>query len=385
MNKRILTNILFVAVSISFVSLFSGCPLGVPLNATKLEMGDPLVTDTLNAWETKWYKFEVEEDNTPYILIFKNLRSADDAWLGYQRTIYYKSKHGLVLLESVTVPPEGPADQIIIEDKARDFKVAPYKGTYYIRLYGYAQPVSENKKYQLNYAIGLASPETYSGATSINAGSSLEVLVLGDIYNIYKLEMPVGNAYRLQLKGILSEDIYGTPENNWRGQVFGRIVRVNQYDEEITVSDNINAIEDYLFLIHPDDKNKYYLVLTGTDELSYARVKIYLTNITISVNPAENPTVSIQGLDEKALKLNVQSNSQYRLTTEVTGLNPTVDRGYLKVSPSGAISSFYTIAGILSIPNDNKDVYYVVLKGTSKATDASVKITFESIPQQQSK
>ncbi len=383
-KKTLINSIVAMLFSVAILSLFSGCPPVAPWKTTTLEIGGPLVTDVLKAWETKWYKFEVENDNTPYLLIFKNLGDVEDAWLGYQRAIFYESKDGLVLLESITVPPQEPAEAIIIEDKAREFKVAPYKGTYYIRMYGYAQPVSENKKYELYYAIGLASPETYSGATSINVGSTVEELIVGDIYKIYRLEMSVGSAYRLQIKGTLNEDIYGKPEDNWKQQLSGSIVRVNEYNEEITITENLNSIEDYLFLIHPDDKNKYYLVLTGKGETSSARVKITLTNVTVAVNSGENPTVTIKGLDEKALKLNVNSNSSYRLKTEVSGPKPSVNISYLKVNSNGTVSTFYTIMDmdIFTVPNDNKDVYYVVLSGTSKATDANVKVTFEAVPQQ---
>jgi len=128
--------------------LLSGCPTLAPMSSTKLEIGGDLVAGVLEAWKEVWYKFEVDKENTPLLLIFKNMADADDAWLGYQINLYYKNKSDLVLLESIEVPPTGPAnpDNIIIEDKARAFWVAPYKGTYQIRLYGYAQPVSENKK-----------------------------------------------------------------------------------------------------------------------------------------------------------------------------------------------------------------------------------------------
>lgn len=381
MGKRFLLTISLMSGTLVAMFLLSGCT-GAPLNATKLEMNGQLVTDVLKAWETKWYKFEIENDNTPYILIFKNIGDYDDAWLGYQKAIYYESKDGLVLLESVEVPPTTPADQIIIEDKAREFKVAPYKGKYYIRLYGYAQPVSENKKYELHYAIGLAQPETYSGATAINPGGSVEALVLGDVYSIYKLEMPAGNAYRLQIKGTLNEDIYGSPENNWRYQVYSKIVRVNEYGDEITVTENVNAIEDYIFLIHPDDKNKYYVVLTGISEETVVRVKIYLNNITAGINPGENPSVAIKGLDAKALKLNVQSNSIYRLQTQIDGANTDVSVQYRVVAPNGNITPLTTINSLFTVPNNNVNVYYVILKGNAKATDANVKVTFESVPPQ---
>ncbi|MCX8065559.1 MAG: hypothetical protein N3G21_10365 [Candidatus Hydrogenedentes bacterium] len=374
MSKKSQLKYLCVAVCVIGVFSFSGC--GVPLNATKLEMNGTLVTDVLKAWETKWYKFEVENDNTPYLLIFKNIGDNDDAWLGYQRALFYESEDGLVLLESIEVPPTEPADDIIIEDKAREFRVAPYKGNYYIRLYGYAQPVSENKKYELNYAIGLAKPETYSGATSISPGSSVETLVLGDIFNIYKLEMPAGDAYRLQISGTLNEDIYGNPEDDWKDEILGRIVQINEYGEEFTVTQNINAIEDFIFLLHPDDKNKYYLALTGAAENTATRVKILISNITVSVNPNENPTVPIKGLEAKALELNVQPNSTYKLQTQTEGANPDVLIGYYRVSRDGDISTFYPTAGTITIPNNNTDVYYIIIKGDSKATDANVKVTF---------
>jgi hypothetical protein len=156
-----------VALAVLVGVLFSGCPTGAPMSTTKLEIGGEMVSDVLGAWKEKWYKFEIDADNTPFLLIFKNLDAADESWLGYQINWYYKGDNGLVLLSAMEEEPTGPANPnnvVIFENKERIFYVAPYKGTYYIRLYGYAQPTSENKKYELRYVIGLAKPETYAGA-----------------------------------------------------------------------------------------------------------------------------------------------------------------------------------------------------------------------------
>ncbi|MGC9053477.1 MAG: hypothetical protein ACP5KS_06290, partial [Candidatus Hydrogenedens sp.] len=53
--------------------LFSGCPTLAPMSSTKLEIGGDLVAGVLEAWKDVWYKFEVDKENTPLLLIFKNM------------------------------------------------------------------------------------------------------------------------------------------------------------------------------------------------------------------------------------------------------------------------------------------------------------------------
>jgi len=373
-GKRLITVSLSLFVLFGVVSL-SGCPTLAPMSSTKLEIGGDLVAGVLEAWNEDWYKFEVDKENTPLLLIFKNMGDADDAWLGYQINWYYKNKRDLVLLESIEVPPTGPANpnNIIIEDKARIFWVAPYKGTYQIRLYGYAQPVSENKKYQLPYMIGLAKPETYTDATEIAAGSVKEVNVVGDVISIFKLNASAGSIYRIRIEDTLSPDIV-EPANTLE-DIDVKIVRMDTDGDVTTVYNGKDALIDYTLATHSTDQNKYYLILENEYELGNVKVKITFEQIsagTLSASATAN-TITITGKEAKAYKLQVESGKTYTVTLQnTTGVTASL----VKVESNGTQSQ---ISPQFSVPNDNTNEYYLALKGIDESTSASVSVTFNTV------
>jgi len=351
----------------------TGCKLKAPLNATKLEIGGEMVYGVLEAWKDAWYKFEVESDNTPFILIFKNMGNADSAWLGYQINWYYKNKGDLVLLNSVQVEPTGPADpeNITIEDKTRIFNIAPYKGTYYIRIYGYAQPVSENKKYELPYMIGLAKPETYSDADNISAGASQEVNVVGDILSIYKLGIGAGGVYNIKIESTLDPNIVDSI--NVLESLLIQLRKVNA-DGDVSVLQQWSGPGDdikYTYITHSSDTNAYYVVLQNVDEFGNVKVKVSLQQVSVASISPSKVAVSVKGEEVKAYKLNVSAEKSYFITIE--NLTGGVYYSLLEVSPNGTISN---LSSPFYVPKDNKDEYYLLLKGSSKKTDASGSITF---------
>lgn len=375
MKKSYLLSIIFVVVTCIASVLLSGCPTLTPMISTKLEIGGELVSGVLKAWKEDWYKFETNKDNTPLLLIFKNMADINDAWLGYQINLYYKSKDGLQLLESLEVPPTGPADpnNIIIEDKARTFWVAPYKGTYLIRVYGYAQPVSENKKYQLPYMIGLAKPETYSEATEIAVGYTGEVNVVGDILGIYKLNASASSVYRVRIEDTIDPNIV-EPINTLE-DIRATIVRMDADGDVSTVYSEKATLMDYTLATHTLDKYKYYLILGNVDEFGNVKVKISFEQILtgiLSPSPTTND-ISITGKEAKAYKLQVVSGKTYSITLQNTiGVSASV----IKVEPSGSQSSLGLPTSIG--PTGDTNEYYLVLKGTDESTLTLVSVTFKS-------
>jgi len=356
--------------------LLTGCPTSAPLNATKLEIGGNLEYGLLEAWKEDWYKFEVDKDDTPFILIFKNMRDIDmdNAWLGYQINWYYKAKGGLQLLEAIEKKPTGPANpnNIIIEDKARNFWVAPYKGTYYIRIYGYAQPVSENKKYQLPYMIGLAKPETYNDATELAVGT-VEVNVVGDVLSIFKLNASAGSVYRVKIEDTLDPNIV-RPVNTLNN-INVRIVRMDADGDVTTIYTDKTTLVDYTLTIHTTDQNKYYLILENTEELENVRVKITFEQIlagSLSASATAN-TIPINGKEAKAYKLLVESEKTYTVTlANLMGVSSSL----IKVDSNGAQSQAYSP---IIVPKDNTNEYYLILKGLDESTNASVSVTFNTL------
>jgi len=374
-SRSLISGSLCLFVLVGVISL-SGCPTLVPMSSTKLEIGGDLVAGVLEAWKENWYKFEVDKENTPLLLIFKNMADADDAWLGYQINWYYKNKSDLILLESIEVPPTGPAnpDNIIIEDKARTFWVAPYKGTYLIRLYGYAQPVSENKKYQLPYMIGLAKPETYNDATEIAAGSMKETNVIGDVISIFKLSASAGSIYRIRIEDTLSPDIV-EPANTLK-DIDVRIVRMDTYGHVTTVYNGKTTLTDYILATHSTDQNKYYLILKNGDEFGNVKVKITFEQIfagTLSASATAN-IVTIMGKEAKAYKLQVDSEKTYTVKLEnTTGVTASL----IKVESNGTQSQ---LPSLFTVPSNNTNEYYLALKGIDESTSAPVSITFNTVP-----
>ncbi len=376
-NKKnyLLSTISMASICIIIV-LFTGCPTLAPLSSTKLEIGGNPVSSVIEAWKEEWYRFEVDKDNTPLILIFKNLGGADDAWLGYQINWYYKAKGGLQLLNSIEVPPTGPAnpDNIIIEDKARNFWVAPYKGKYYIRIYGYAQPVSGNKKYTLPYMIALAKPETYDDATELATGVVKEVNVVGDILSIFKLNVSPGAVFRIRVEDTLDDNIV-KPINTLKN-INVTIVRRNEDGNVFTLytAQEINQI-DYTLAVHTNDKNKYFLILENTYELGNTKIKITFGNILVGTLTASNTaqSISIKGKEGKAYKLQVESGKIYSVTLETIE-----DTSYsiIKVDANGNQSTVQT--NQLSIPSGNTNEYYLVLNGKYESTSATVSVLFKS-------
>jgi len=373
-SRSLISGSLCLFVLVGVISL-SGCPTLAPMSSTKLEIGGDLVAGVLEAWKEDWYKFEVDKENTPLLLILKNMADADDAWLGYQINWYYKNKSDLILLESIEVPPTGPANpnNIIIEDKARTFWVAPYKGTYLIRLYGYAQPVSENKKYQLPYMIGLAKPETYNDATEIAAGSMKETNVIGDVISIFKLSASAGSVYRIRIEDTLSPDIV-EPANTL---IDVSIVRMDKDGHVTTVYNGKTTLTDYILATHSKDQNKYYLILKNGDEFGNVKVKITFEQIfagTLSASATAN-TVTITGKEAKAYKLQVDSEKTYTVKLEnTTGVTASL----IKVGPDGTQSPLTSLS--FTVPSNNTNEYYLALKGIDGNTSASVRITFNTVP-----
>lgn len=374
-SKNLVSGSLCVFVLFSVVFL-SGCPTMAPLSSTKLEIGGDLVAGVLEAWKEVWYKFEVDKENTPLLLIFKNMGDVDNAWLGYQINLYYKNKSDLVLLESIEVPPTGPANpnNIIIEDKARTFWVAPYKGTYQIRIYGYAQPVSENKKYQLPYMIGLAKPETYNDATEIAVGSVKETNVIGDVISIFKLNASAGSVYRVRIEDTISPDI--VEPGNTLADINVRIVRMDADGDVTTVYTDKTTLIDYTLATHTSDQYKYYLILGNGDEFGNVKVRITFEQIlagTLSASSNAN-IVTITGKEAKAYRLQVESTKIYTVNLEnTTGVSASL----IKVDSNGTQSPM--TLPIFTVPGDNTNEYYLILKGTDESTSTSVGVTFNTI------
>lgn len=370
-------SIILVLAGCFSLLLFSGCPTLAPMSSTKLEIGGELVSGVLEAWKEDWYRFEVDKDNTPLLLIFKNVADADEAWLGYQINFYYKAKSGLMLLESIEVPPTGPAnpDNIVIEDKDREFWVAPYKGTYQIRVYGYAQPVSENKKYQLPYMIGLAKPETYSDATEITAGSVKEVNVIGDILSIYKLNVSAGSVYRIRIEDTIDPNIVA-PENTLQ-DIDVAIVRMDTDGDVSPVYNDKATLLDYTLATHTSDQYKYYLILGNEDEFGNVKVKITFEQIltgTLSASATAN-TVTIAGKEAKAYKLQVESGKIYSVILQnTTGVSASL----ITVESNGSQDTLSTLPFTIIVPTNNTNEYYLTLKGVDESTSASVSVTFNS-------
>ncbi len=377
-REKNLFNVLSLIVVFCLTGLlFSGCPLGAPINATKLEIGGPLEYGVLKAWKDVWYRFDVEKDNTPLILIFKNLGDAGNAWLGYQINWYYKAKGGLQLINSVEVQPTGPANPaniIIFADKARQDFVAPYKGTYYIRLYGYTQPVKDSKNYELSYAIGLAKPETYDDATEIAVGSVKEVNVVGDIISVFKLNASAGSVYRVKIEDTLDPNIVRNTQN--LNNIDIRIVRMDEYGKVSTMYQDKVTLTDYIFATHSTDNDKYYLILENTDEFGNVRLKITFEQILAGpLSPSSTAnSVTIMGEEAKAYKLNVESKKIYTIIVQNTS---GVSVSQLQIDSKGNQIAFSLP---LIIPENNTNEYYLVLKGQAKSTNATVNVTFNLVP-----
>jgi len=369
-----------VALAVLVGVLFSGCPTGAPMSTTKLEIGGEMVSDVLGAWKEKWYKFEIDADNTPFLLIFKNLDAADESWLGYQINWYYKGDNGLVLLSAMEEEPTGPANPnnvVIFENKERIFYVAPYKGTYYIRLYGYAQPTSENKKYELRYVIGLAKPETYADATNIGVGTSQEVMVNADILSVYKLAVTPGNVFQLKIEDTLSTDIVNLEKPIAYLKL--RLIRMNKHGDTSTIETREGFTKfAYNLPIHSTDTNSYYLVLETHEGIEFksVRANISLSQVPVeSILPSETPKdVPISGKEIKALKLQVESEKVYSLTLVNSG---GVNVSIVKINANSVVSD--VLSPIFTVPKNNTDEYYIILEGTSLDTNATVRVTFNTI------
>lgn len=383
-QKGNLFNVVVLALLIG--ALFSGCPKGAPLNSTKLEIGGEMVSDVLGAWKEKWYKFEIDADNTPFLLIFKNLDAADESWLGYQINWYYENDRKLDLIDTVEVEPTGPANPdgvIIFEDKERIHYVAPYKGTYYIRLYGYAQPTSENKKYELRYVIGLAKPETYTDATNIEVGTSQEVTVNADILSVYKLAVTQGNVFQLKIEDTLSTDIVDLEKPITYLKL--SLIRMSKhgYTSTILTEENFTKFV-YNLPIHSADTNSYYLVLETREGIEFKTVRANISLIQIPVEtipPGETAKdVLISGKELKALKLQVEQEKKYSISLENYG---GVNVSIVKINSNSVMTDILShtdiFPNIFTVPKGNMDEYYIILEGTSLDTNTTVKITFNTI------
>lgn len=404
MKKNFLTfNILIVSFYFSTI-LLTGCPTITPQNPTKLEIGGPLVTAVLEAWDEDWYKFEVENDNTSVLLIIKNMEDHESVYLGYQINLFWHvigTTH-LELIASEESSPTKNANPLNNEDKDRKTFVLPYKGTYYIRIYGYPSPISSgNKKYQLLYMIGLAKPETYKDATNIKDGDSKEVNVVGDILSIYKLLTSKGSIYKVSVANVTDPNII---ENTSNTVVVNQIIQMKDgktksllsFDEVFAEHNNFEeALQicglpfNYNLTLHSSSKNEYYLILENLDEFGNAKVKITLTKFEIkSLQADKDTTVEVKGTTPQYVKLGVPPNKKYKITLDTM---ESLSKKVITITSNDQVggitigkddwdydSTNKNYTATFTVPSDSTDDYYLVLVGNA-GTDASIRVILTTL------